>query len=146
MTGSRRSVEPTVERHVFPTWFIRIPRRFAETYVASDGYWHGYDERRSVSLTSVVVTERRRPVAADRILKQAPSLDGVPVDVMPPGLLGRAATSSADPDARASQILSGLLAIEGRILLVTITSDDLEWARRVWLSIRTGPVSVRVYH
>jgi len=29
-----------------------------------------------------------------------------------------------------------VLATEGRLLLATITSDDPEWARRVWRSIR----------
>jgi len=36
-------------------------------------------------------------------------------------------------------MLSGMLAAEGRLLIVTITSDDLDWALQVWLSIRTHP-------
>lgn len=110
---------------------------FAETFVAADGYWHGHDEHRSVSLTSLVIREERDPVRASRILRQAPPLDGSPVDQVSPGLLGRAATCAASEPARASQLLSGLLATDGRLLLVTVTSDDLEWARRVWLSIRS---------
>ena len=111
-----------------------------ETFVDADGYWHGYDERRSVSLSSFVVSEERDPVRASRILRQAPPLDGSPVDQVPPGLLGRAVTCAASEPARASQLLSGLLATDGHLLLVTVTSDDLEWARRVWLSIRSHAV------
>jgi hypothetical protein len=131
------STEPTVERRVFEAWSIEIPAAFTETFVDADGYWHGHDERRSVSLSSFVVSEERDPVRASRILRQAPPLDGSPVDQMPPGLLGRAAMCAAPEPARASQLLSGLLATDGHLLLVTVTSDDLEWARRVWLSIRS---------
>lgn len=138
MTGIAAPTEPTVERRVFEAWSIQVPAAFAETFVDADGYWHGYDEHRSVSLSSFVISEARDPVRADRILRQAaPPLDGPPVDQVPPGLLGRAATCAAPQPARASQLLSGLLATDGRLLLVTITSDDLEWARRVWLSIRS---------
>ena len=130
------STEPTVERRVFEAWSIEVPAAFTETFVDADDYWHGHDERRSVSLSSFVVSEERDPVRASRILRQAPPLDGSPVDQVPPGLLGRAATCAAPEPARASQLLSGLLATDGHLLLVTVTSDDLEWARRVWLSIR----------
>jgi hypothetical protein len=134
------STEPTVERRVFEAWSIEVPAAFTETFVDADGYWHGHDERRSVSLSSFVVSEERDPVRASRILRQAPPLDGSPVDQVPPGLLGRAVTCAASEPARASQLLSGLLATDGHLLLVTVTSDDLEWARRVWLSIRSHAV------
>ena len=137
MTRSQEPAELSVERRVFESWAIRIPARFTETFVASDGYWHGYDERRSVSLTSIVVTEGRHWVSAGRILRQLPPLDGSPVAEVPTGLLGRASTSAAHHPARASRILSGMLATDGRLLVVTITSDDLDWARQVWLSIRS---------
>ena len=131
--------EPTVERRVFEAWSIEVPAAFAETFVDADGYWHGYDQHRSVSLTSLVISEERDPVSASRILRRARPLGGSPVDQVPPGVLGRAATCAAPQPARASQLLSGLLAADGRLLIVTITSDDLEWARRVWLSIRSHP-------
>jgi hypothetical protein len=135
--GIAAPTEPTVERRVFEAWSIQLPAAFTETFVDADGYWHAYDEHRSVSLTSFVISEERDPVRANRILRQAPPLDGSPIDQVPSGLLGRAATCAAPQPARASQILSGLLATDGRLLLVTVTSDDLEWARRVWLSIRS---------
>jgi hypothetical protein len=43
------------------------------------------------------------------------------------------------PAAVASKVLSGFLVAEARVLLVTITSDDLDWARDTWLSIREHP-------
>jgi hypothetical protein len=134
------TTEPTVERRVFEAWSIEVPAAFAETFVDADCYWHAYDEHRSVSLTSFVISEERDPVSASRILQQAPPLDGSPVDHVPRGLQGRAATGAAPQPARASQLLSGLLATDGRLLVVTVTSDDLEWARRVWLSIRSHAV------
>ena len=112
---------------------------FAETFVAEDGYWHAYDEHRSVSLSSIVISEQGDPVSADRILEKAGPLDGAPVDQAPPGLRGRATTSAARRFAKASRILSGVLATDGRVLLVTITGDDPEWAMRVWLSICSLP-------
>ena len=140
MTRSDVPNEPSVERQVFPSWSIRVPATFDETFIDAEGYWHGYDAGRSVSLSSVVITERRRPVAAGRILRQvAPSLKGSPVERLPPGLLGRAVTCAATQPAKASRVLSGLLVTDGRVLLVTVTSDDLEWAQRVWLSIRSHP-------
>ena len=128
--------EPTVVRRVFETWSIEVPASFAETFVAADSYWHGYDDHRSVSLTSLHVTDKGRPVSAERISRQLPPLDGLPVDELPPGLIGRAARIATVKSARASQALSGLLATEGRLLIVTITGDDLEWTQRVWRSIR----------
>ena len=129
-------VEPTIVRRVFEAWSIDVPASFAETFVAADSYWHAYDEHRSVSLTSLVVTDHGRPVSAERIARQIPSLDGSPLDVLPIGLIGCAASVATAHPARASRALSGLLATEGRLLLVTITGDNPEWARRIWLSIR----------
>ncbi len=57
------------------------------------------------------------------------------VDELPPGISGRAAVIAVEHQ-RASQALSGLLAAPGRTLIATITSDDLAWARQMWLSIR----------
>jgi hypothetical protein len=76
------------------------------------------------------------PVSADRIVQQLPPLDGTAFDELPPGLVGLAATGPAVQPARAARVLSGMLAVDGRVLLVTMTSDDLTWARRVWRSIR----------
>ena len=131
--------EPTVVRRVFEAWSIEVPASFEETFVQADSYWHAYGEDRSVSMTSIVLTDKGRPVSAERIARRIPPLDGSPVEVLPIGLIGRAATGAADQPARASQALSGALAAEGRLLLVTITSDDPEWAQRVWRSIRGHP-------
>ena len=137
MIRTSAPTEPTVERRVFEAWSIEVPAAFAETFIREDDYWHGYDEHRSVSLTSIVITEEGDPVSAGRILRQVVPLDGSPLDQVPPGLLGLASTSAAPQPARASRVLSGLLATHGRLLLVTITGDDVEWALRVWLSIRS---------
>ena len=142
MIGIAAPTETTVRRRVFEAWSIQVPAAFAETFVDADGYWHAYDEHRSVSLTSLAISEEGDPVRASRIMRQAPPLDGSPVEEVPPGLLGRAATCAAPQPARASQLLSGLLATDGRLLLATVTSDDLEWARRVWLSIRSHAAPV----
>jgi hypothetical protein len=136
MMSTSNPAEPTVVRRLFTAWSIEIPASFAETMVDGDAYWHAYDDRRSVSLTSVVLTGRGRPVAVDEIAKRIPALDGSPIAELPPGLVGRAAVIRTTQPAPASQALSGALVAEGRILLVTVTADDLAWARRVWMSIR----------
>jgi len=82
-------------------------------------------------------------VSAELLVRDLPHLPGTPVDQMPPGLTGRASTSRASPPAIASLALSGLLFAEGRVLVVTITTDDLDWARRTWLSIRSHPAALQ---
>jgi hypothetical protein len=128
--------EVSATRRVFEAWSIEVPIFFVETFVEEGSYWHAYDENRSVSLTSIVVTDMGRPVKAELLAGQIPPLDGERVEDMPPGVMGCAAIAAADESSRAMQALSGILAVEGRILIVTVTSDDLEWARQVWLSIR----------
>jgi hypothetical protein len=129
-------------RRIFPAWSIRIPDSFVETFVEQDGYWHAFGVRCSVSLSSVVLTDDYGPVAAERIARTLPPLRGAAVDELPPGLKGSATESDTRQSPHASRLLSGVLAADGRALLVTITSDDRDWRRRTWLSIRTHPVAV----
>lgn len=139
MVTSLRLAEPTVVRRIFEAWSIEIPASFAETFIDEDPYWHAYDEHRSVSLTSIVLTDKGRPVPAALILRELPALDGTPVAELPPGLIGRAVTGSSVRPAKASRVLSGILVVDGRLLIATITSDDLDRARQIWLSIRSHP-------
>ncbi|MGH2513632.1 MAG: hypothetical protein ACRDGQ_13200 [Candidatus Limnocylindrales bacterium] len=132
--------EPLVVRQVFAQWTIAVPPAFDETFVAKDGYWHAWDAHRSVSLTSLVITDRKgRRISAREILRQIvkvmPKEHGEPV-VLPAGLEGWAVTIAAEPSARASRAISGIVAVEGTALVATITADDLSWATDVWLSIR----------
>jgi hypothetical protein len=133
-----RQAEPAARRQVFAAWSIEIPASFAETVVHDGGYWHAYDAHRSVSLTSLAVSDERGPVSAERTAHQFPPEEGSPVDELPPGLVGWGIIANAPQPA--SRALSGMLAVEGRVLLVTITSHDLAWARRTWLSIRATPI------
>jgi hypothetical protein len=126
-------------RRVFAQWSIAVPTCLAETFVARSGYWHGWAEDRAISLTSLAVDERGRPVPIDRLLATMPEVPGTPFDGMPPGLHGRAGYGPVEQPALASSALSGLIAAEGRILIATITSDDFAWARATWVSIRHHP-------
>ena len=130
-------IPSSATRRVFSAWSIDIPSAMEETFVGEDSYWHAWDRERSVSLTSVVMTDLGEPVPAVAIAKHFPALDGEPVAELPPGLLGCAAIIDTEPPAKASRALTGLLAVYGRALVVTITSDDLDWARQTWRSIRT---------
>jgi hypothetical protein len=121
---------------VFQTWSVEIPEGFAEAFIVEDAYWHAYDERRSVSLTSIVVTDNGEPVSSELLLRQMPPVDGTPIEELPCGLVGWAVTRAAVEPARATRMLSGILVALGRVLIITITSDDLGWARTIWLSIR----------
>jgi len=139
------ALDPTwwVLRRVFRTWSIHIPASFEERFVAEGNYWHAWDDDRSVSLTSFVLGDERGAPGAREILDQfEPEVltpNGKVVDAMPDGLLGWATIGPIDQPARASQALVGVLAMDGRALLGTITSEDLAWAREVWLSIRGYP-------
>jgi hypothetical protein len=130
--------EPLLVRQVFETWWIAVPAGFDERWVADGSYWHGWDEARSVSVSSTVVTdEAGRPVPAAEIMERlAGFIEGEPIAEAPPDLLARATIIRTDPDARASRALSGLVVVGGRVLMTTITSDDLDWAIRIWRSIR----------
>jgi hypothetical protein len=131
-----RLVERIVTKRVFEAWSIDIPVSFAETFVDEGSYWHAYDEGRSVSLTSIVITDKRGAVSAKPLARRLPQVGGSRVEEIPDHLAGWAVTADADQPARAGRLLTGMLAAEGRALVVTITSDDLDWAKAVWLSIR----------
>ena len=128
-------------RRVFPHWSITFPVSFEETFVEEDGYWHAWDENRSISLTSMAIADRRgRQATREELLEtMLPPLSGTPLDDRPPGLSGVAAYGPIEQPARASSALTGVLPVDGRILLATITSDDFEWARETWVSIRHHP-------
>lgn len=130
-------VDPTVVRQVFSSWSITIPSTFAETFVEADGYWHAWDVGRSVSLTSLLINDRRgRPVTSRSILKRFPAVPGERVG-MPPGLDGWAVLITRPPPARDPDAISGLIVLRGRVLIATLTADDLAWAAGVWRSIRS---------
>jgi hypothetical protein len=141
MSRTATTYEAQVIRQVFESWSIAIPMTFSEDFLSEDGYWHAWDRRRSVSLTSIVLMERDRPVTAREVLECIPRQDGEPVAELPPGLEGWASFLEVEQPARAGRALSGMLATDGRVLLATITADDLDWARAIWMSIRhTAPV------
>ena len=64
MSRTSAPPEPTVERRVFEAWSIEIPAAFDETFIREDDYWHGYDEHRSVSLSSIVLDFQGVPASA----------------------------------------------------------------------------------
>ncbi len=130
----------TITQRVFAAWSVAIPASFAQTFLDEDGYWHAWDAYHSVSLSSIALTDEGQPVTAEMIARELPPPDGSPVDRLPLGLLGWAVEAEAQQPAIASRMLSGMLVANGRVLVVTITSDDLEWARQTWLSIRCHPI------
>jgi hypothetical protein len=137
MIDSDAHVERTIRRRVFAGWSVEIPPTFAETFVDDGSYWHSSDEVRSISFSSIVLSDAQGPVSAARIVRELPSLEGTPLEELPAGLSGQAVTCPAPQPAKAGRMLSGMLAVDGRLLIATITSDDLDWARRVWRSIRS---------
>jgi len=134
--------EPTTRCQVFAHWSIQLPTSLRSPLVPDPQYWHARDEHRSVSLTSMVITEHGRPVSQKRIARQIQmSFEGTPV-ALPPGLEGWGREVDAEPSAIASRAVTGIIAAKGRVLIVTVTSDDVVWATSVWLSIRHNAVPV----
>ena len=121
-----------------------MPTQFDETFGDEDAYWHAYDDDRSISLTNLVVEGEAGPVRAESMLAVFLATNGHSCEALPPALLGWAVIGDAIQPARARRCLSGVLAVDGRILLVTITSDDADWSRMIWLSIRHHPVLSRI--
>jgi hypothetical protein len=135
--------EPLVVRQAFPHWSVRVPEHFDETFDYEASSWHVWDASRSVSLSSQVITERGRPVSAKRLVRQLRlPVPGTPVPP-PPDLLGWAVVVPTSPPARAARAISGILAVKGRILVATVTADDLVWATAVWRSIRYSAVPIK---
>jgi hypothetical protein len=134
-----------VVRQVFETWWIAVPAGFDESWVAEGGYWHAWDEHRSVSVSStVLLDDAGRPAPAAEVMDSLRELvEGEPIAEMPPGLQGRATITGTDPGSRASRALTGFVVVEGRVLIATITSDDLDWAVRIWQSIGYRPAAIR---
>jgi hypothetical protein len=128
-------------RQVFETWWIGIPVGFEETWVDDGGYWHAWDADRSVSMSSTVLREPDGRAVATGDLEEhlAPMLDGEPIDDVPPDLVARATVIDTVPPSRASRAVTGWVVAEGRVLIATITSDDLDWARETWRSIGYRP-------
>jgi hypothetical protein len=148
MFESNLPVERTITRRIFVAWSVDIPATFAESFVEDGSYWHAFDDERSVSLSSIVLRDALGPVTAERILLELPPLEGEPLDELPSGLMGRAAYGPAMQPAIAANALSGMVAVDGRLLIATVTGNDMEWAIRVWRSIRscqvdTSPVAGR---
>ena len=131
-----------VVRRVFPGWSICIPRSFEEDFQEEDAYWHAWDARRSVSLTSFLLVDENGPVEQEALAAVlAPQGRGKP-ESLPPGLAGWAVDGPTVQPARARRAISALLATDGRVLLATITHEDLAWARTILASIRSHPVAL----
>ena len=131
-------------RQAFETWWIGVPWGFDERWIAEGGYWHAWDRRRSVSVSSTVITdEGGRPVtAAEMVDRFAGVVQGEPIAEAPDGLAARATVVRTEPGSIASRALTGFVAVDGRVLIATITSDDLEWAVRIWRSISYRPAPI----
>ena len=135
--------ELLVVRQVFETWWIAVPAGFDERWIADGSYWHAWDRRRSVSLSSTtILDEAGDPPAADDILASLAALtEGEPIADAPAGLLARAAFIRTDAGSRAPRALCGVAVVDGRVLTTTITSADRAWAIGIWRTIRYLPAA-----
>jgi hypothetical protein len=137
--------ETTSRRRAFPSWSVEVPEVFDETFVhEGEGYWHAWDATRSVSLTSVRLTDGSRDVPAAAIVRQLqPALGSLrEIEQRPTGLLGWIGRGKAPRGSRAGKMISGILAIDGCVLILTITSDDLAWATSVLQTIKSHAPAV----
>lgn len=136
-------IQHTFERRVFQGWSIALPVGMEETFIADDGYWHAWSDDRSISLSSIVITDRRgAPVAALDILERATPIDGKVV-ALSDDLPGWARSIRLPKGSRANRAISGMLAVDGNVLLITVTSDDDDWSLWVWRSIKHHRHAVR---
>jgi hypothetical protein len=131
-----------VVRRVFPGWSICIPRSFREDLNEKDAYWHAWDASRSVSLTSILLVDESGPVEQETLAAVLALQGRGKPESLPPGLAGWAVDGPAIQPAHAGRAMSALLAADGRVLIATITHDDLDWARKVLASIRSHPVAL----
>ena len=140
MVKTAPRTEQTSVRRPFWRWSIAIPADMDETFVEDGGYWHAWDERRSISLTSMLVTdEHGRAVPAHHILEKSAQMEDEALPA-PNELLGWSKKIETPDSPLAGSALTGILAVDGGVLLITVTSDDLDWSESVWRSIRHNPV------
>jgi hypothetical protein len=124
-----------IVRQVFERWSIAVPPAMDEAFVADPGYWTAWDAQRSISLSSVAIADRRgRPIPGKTILRGFPAIDGERVEP-PVGLDGWAVIVDVADSPGASRAISGMVVVDGCVLIATITTADLDWARSVWRSI-----------
>lgn len=129
-------MEAMIVRRVFPSWSVAIPATMRETFVEPDRDWHAWDAHRSVSLTSTVIADHRgRRIPPRLVLETVPPPPGESMR-MPKGLTGWAVIFEQPAPARTRRGISGMVARRGGFLLATVTADDLEWAERVWRTIK----------
>jgi hypothetical protein len=116
-------------------WSLDVPGSFVDT--VEGGAWIGFDAERSVRLTSLSATENDGSVpSADELAVAAPRGDS-PIPPGHPDLRGQAIFVPAGQDGEEEPTLSGLVAVAGEVLIVTIVYGREEaWARRAWSSIR----------
>ncbi len=117
-----------------------------ETFIAEDAYWHAWSDDRSISLSSIVLTdERGDPVPALDIVERMTPIDGEAVP-HPNDLPGWARSITLPKGSRADHAISGILAVDGTVLLITVTSEDADWNLSVWRSIKHhGHSEVRLH-
>lgn len=135
LIGYRRgSVSVTIE----PGWTITIPGSFHE---GTDGdSWIGYDQDRSIRLSSVTIAGKDGQVpSADELSAMAPS---GPAAIGPSddALRGGAEIAMVEEEGQRFRALQGVLASDGQVLILTIVfGDDEAWARETYRSIRFNP-------
>ena len=141
MVTTAPHTEQTIDRRVFMGWSIAIPIGMEEAFIEKDGYWHAWSDGRSISLSSIVVRDRQgHAVPARQILAKSPPIHGEVVPV-PSDLPGWARSIEVPDVSWADRAISGMLVVDGNVLIVTVTSDDSDWNRSVWRSIRHHPGS-----
>jgi hypothetical protein len=142
---SRATIDPDpigIHAHAYPQWSITLPTDLWTAVCSIETGWHARDDHRSVSLSSIGLTERGRPIPADRIAAQIGTgflPRGQTVPDQPDGLAARAVFAPVVPPTVASRALMGVVMADGWLLVTTITADDEAWCRRVWRSIKHHP-------
>ncbi len=135
LIGYRRGSVPVP---IDPGWSITMPGSFHE--VSEGDAWVGYDQDRTIRLSSVtVVGKDGRVPSAEELAADAPSGP----DAIGPGddsLRGSATIGEVEEDGRRIRALQGVVTSDGELLIVTIVfGDDEAWAIRTYRSIRFHP-------
>lgn len=122
----------------FRGWSLIVPGGFATEYTDDDTTWHAWDETRVIWFSAL-----RAPIHTDSFAKaRQHRTDSLLEDS---GDTVRNATVEFKPGeegAEAYYLLSGEIAVPGRIAYVTVTfdhPDQRKWAEDVWRSVQFTP-------
>jgi hypothetical protein len=130
-------------KYVTEGWSITVPGDFADTFEGDGSTLLLFDATRSVRVTTFTATrDDGSPVPAAKLIASEHASDRTPIEIpLANGVLSKASIGDSATDGEAHRLLSGCAAVDGRLVIATITHPDASddaWARAVFATLTNG--------